>query len=207
MPDPIRSAAPEKPAAPVAPAKPAPEKPAAPPPPAAPDDDDDDIPAGAEAFAAAAAAGPSLEDRIAQGFDRVAEKMNPTLIDRSIVRATKAQPQGVAPEVPLLGHAIVTDEFRTFRRMIPTANIMHPSGTVIEVGAAGRPMPTGLSYDNVKSGQWKVECFSPHPEALLTTGEGERAVTFRPNYPFDAKKYKEVDGVFWHPVYAPTKKK
>lgn len=207
MAQPNASPAPEKPTAPAAAVKPAPEKPTAPPAPLDLEDEDDEIPAGAEAFAAAAAAGPSLEDRIVQGFDRVAEKMNPTLVDRSIVRAVKAQPQGVAPEVPILGHAIVTDEFRTFRRMIPTAHIMHPSGSVIEVGGSGRPVPTGLNYDNVKSGAWKVECFSPHPDELLTVGDGERARKFVPNFPFDEKKYKNVNGVMWHPVYAPAAKK
>lgn len=204
MPDPIRSAAPEKPAAPVAPVKPAPEKPAAPPP---DPPDDDDIPAGAAELAATGVGPQSAQDVIAQGFKQIAGAMNPMVMDKELIRATKAQPQGEAPAVPDVGHAIVMDEFRTWRRMIPTVHIMEPIGHVIEVGPAGREIPTGLNYDNVKSGAWKVECFSPHPKELLTVGKAPRQRTFTPAYPFDHEKYKEVDGVFWHPVHAPAKKK
>ena len=167
---------------------------------------DPDVPAGAEALAANAAP-KGTEDRIATAFDRIAEKINPNVIDRAAVRATKSQPQGVAPDVPAIGHAIVTDAYRSFRRMIPTASIMSPNGRVIEVGGHGRPIHTGLgAYEHVKNGTWIVECFSPHPKDLLTVGDGERAVTFKPSFPFDVKKYKEIDGVFWQPLFAPGRK-
>lgn len=204
MAQPINPTTPPKPATAGAPAAP-------PTPPVLPDEEDDEdddlIPDGADELKAKGVVPVSGEDRLAAAMDRMAEKINPNVVDRAAVRATKRQPQGVAPAVPMVGHAIITDEFRTFRRMIPTAHIMHPTGNVVEVGESARTIPTGLSYEHIKSGAWKVECFSPHPDELLTVGEGERARKFNPSYPFDVKKYIERDGVLWHPIFAPKPKK
>lgn len=135
---------------------------------------------------------------ISGALSQVMKPVDPSKVRGELIRDVKAQPQGVAPEWPEVGHCIVTDRLGRFRRMLPTAAVMRPQGRVVEVGGQGREITPGSHFDNVQSGQWIVECFSPHPQALLELQDGTR---HNPVLFTGANEY-ERRGDFWvHPLF------
>ena len=145
---------------------------------------------------------PSVADEIAGAISgaisQAMKPVDPSKVRGELIREIKGQPQGVAPEWPEEGHCIVTDRLGRFRRMLPTASVMRPQGRVVEVGGAGREITPGAHFDNVQTGQWIVECFSPHPPQLLELADGTR---HNPVLFSGANEYIR-SGAYWvHPLF------